>query len=397
MILRTQYLNKLRMFKEKQLIKVITGIRRSGKSTLLEQFQEELINEGVSEKQIVYINFEDLKNEHLMNYKAMYNFISERLCDEKYTYIFLDEVQRVPDFQKAVDSLYIQKNIDLYITGSNSDLLSSELSTLLTGRYVEIKMLPLSFKEYVSAFPASAEKKELFRSYLQNGSMPYVLNLPNEEAVNIYLDGIYHTIISNDIARRHSQTDISVLESILKYLMHNIGSLVSSTNIANTLTSNNRKTSYNTVEKYIGYLTESFLVYEAARYDIKGKQHLKSLAKYYVIDSGIRNMLLSNSASDIGHVLENVIYFELLRRGFKVSIGKIDDREVDFVATNSDTVEYYQVSATVLDENKLRTELGPLERIKDFYPKTLITLDDYNLGNHNGVKIVNAIDFLLAE
>ncbi len=397
MILRTQYLDKLRMFKEKQLIKVITGIRRSGKSTLLEQFQEELINEGVSEKQIVYINFEDLKNEHLMNYKAMYNFISERLCDEKYTYVFLDEVQRVPDFQKAVDSLYIQKNIDLYITGSNSDLLSSELSTLLTGRYVEIKMLPLSFKEYVSAFPASAEKKELFSSYLQNGSMPYVLNLPNEEAVNIYLDGIYHTIISNDIARRHSQTDISVLESILRYLMHNIGSLVSSTNIANALTSNNRKPSYNTVEKYIGYLTESFLVYEAARYDIKGKQHLKSLAKYYVIDSGIRNMLLSNSASDIGHVLENVIYFELLRRGFKVSIGKIDDREVDFVATNSDTVEYYQVSATVLDENKLRTELGPLERIKDFYPKTLITLDDYNLGNHNGIKIVNAIDFLLAK
>lgn len=397
MILRTQYLDKLRMFKEKQLIKVITGIRRSGKSTLLEQFQEELINEGVSEKQIVYINFEDLKNEHLMNYRAMYDFISERLCDERYTYVFLDEVQRVPDFQKAVDSLYIQKNIDLYITGSNSDLLSSELSTLLTGRYVEIKMLPLSFKEYVSAFPASAEKKKLFSSYLQNGSMPYVLNLPNEEAVNIYLDGIYHTIISNDIARRHSQTDISVLESILKYLMHNIGSLVSSTNIANTLTSNNRKTSYNTVEKYIGYLTESFLVYEAARYDIKGKQHLKSLAKYYVIDSGIRNMLLSNSASDIGHVLENVIYFELLRRGFKVNIGKIDDREVDFVATNSDTVEYYQVSATVLDENKLRMELGPLERIKDFYPKTLITLDDYNLGNHNGIKIVNAIDFLLAD
>ena len=396
MITRHQYLEKLRLFKDKQLIKVITGIRRCGKSTLLEQFQTELKTQGVTDEQIIHINFEDLMYEDLLDYKKMYAYISERL-NTKGTYIFLDEIQRVPSFQKAVDSLYIQPNVDVYITGSNSDLLSSELATLLTGRYIEIKMLPLSFKEYVSAFDASANKRELFSTYMQNGAMPYVLNLPNKEAVNIYLEGIYHTILSNDIARRHPQTDLSVLESILKYLMHNIGNLVSSTNIANALTSNNRKTSYNTVEKYIGYLTESFLIYEASRYDVKGKQHLKSLSKYYLIDSGLRNMLLSNSASDIGHILENIVYFELLRRGGKVNVGKLDSREVDFVVTTSEGIEYYQVAATVLDEQKRQTELEPLEKIKDFYPKTLITLDDFNLGNHNGIKIVNAIDFLLSE
>ena len=394
MITRHQYLEKLRLFKDKQLIKVITGIRRCGKSTLLEQFQTELKTQGVTDEQIIHINFEDLMYEDLLDYKKMYAYISERL-NAKGTYIFLDEIQRVPNFQKAVDSLYIQPNVDVYITGSNSDLLSSELATLLTGRYIEIKMLPLSFKEYVSAFDASANKRELFSTYMQNGAMPYVLNLPNKEAVNIYLEGIYHTILSNDIARRHPQTDLSVLESILKYLMHNIGNLVSSTNIANALTSNNRKTSYNTVEKYIGYLTESFLIYEASRYDVKGKQHLKSLSKYYLIDSGLRNMLLSNSASDIGHILENIVYFELLRRGGKVNVGKLDSREVDFVVTTSEGIEYYQVAATVLDEQKRQTELEPLEKINDFYPKTLITLDDFNLGNHNGIKIVNEIDFLL--
>lgn len=396
MIIRHQYLEKLRLFKDKQLIKIITGIRRCGKSTLLDQYQAELKTQGVTDEQIIHINFEDLKHEDLLDYKKMYAYISDRL-NAKATYIFLDEIQRVPNFQKAVDSLYIQPNVDVYITGSNSDLLSSELATLLTGRYIEIKMLPLSFKEYVSAFDSSANKRELFSNYIQNGAMPYVLNLPNKEAVNIYLEGIYHTILSNDIARRHPQVDLSVLESILKYLMHNVGNLVSSTNIANTLTSNHRKTSYNTVEKYIGYLTESFLIYEASRYDVKGKQHLKSLSKYYLIDNGLRNMLLSNSASDIGHVLENIIYFELLRRGGKVNVGKLDSREVDFVVTNSDGIEYYQVAATVLDEQKRKTELEPLEKIRDFYPKTLITLDDFNLGNHNGIKIVNAIDFLLAQ
>ncbi|MEG1536306.1 MAG: ATP-binding protein [Clostridia bacterium] len=395
MIIREQYLDKLRLFREKQLIKVITGIRRCGKSTLLDLFIDELQADGVSDSQIIHINFEDLKNEHLLDYKKTYDYIFERLNKSGYTYIFLDEVQRVKDFQKAVDSLYIQKNVDLYITGSNSDLLSSELATLLTGRYVEIKMLPLSFKEYAASFGGKVSNRDLFNRYLRNGAMPYILNLENNEAIDIYLSGIYHTILTNGIARRHPQVDIAVLESILKYLMHNIGNLVSSVNISNTLTSNNRKTSYNTVEKYIGYLTESFLIYEASRYDVKGKQHLKSLSKFYAVDSGIRTMLLANSASDIGHILENVVYLELLRRGFKVNVGKLDNREVDFVAENSSGTLYFQVAATVLDSEKLRTELEPLERIGDNYPKTLITLDEFNLGNSNGIQIVNAIDFLL--
>lgn len=395
MIVRKEYLDKLRLFKDKQLIKVITGIRRSGKSTLLNQFQDELKRSRVADDQIIRINFEDMDFENLLDYKSMYDYINCRIIAGKNTYVFLDEIQRVPNFQKAVDSIYIKDNVDVYITGSNSDLLSSELATLLTGRYIEIKMLPLSFKEYASNFGNSYDKMDLFNRYLTNGSMPYVLELPTTEAVNIYLDGIYHTILANDIARRHPNTDISVLESILKYLMHNVGSLVSSTNIANTLTSNNRKTAYNTVEKYIGYLEEAFIVYEAQRYDVKGKQHLKSLAKYYAVDNGIRNMLLSNSATNIGYVLENIVYLELLRRGYKVTVGKVDNREVDFVATNSDGVEYFQVSATVLDEDKRRAELEPLERIKDFYPKTLLTLDELNLGNSNGIKIVNVIDFLL--
>ena len=394
MILREQYLAKLRMFREKDVIKIVTGIRRCGKSTLLEQFREELIREGVGEDRIIYINFEDLAYENLLDYHAMYDYITARLSDSGYTYIFLDEVQRVPEFQKAVDSLYIKKNTDVYVTGSNSDLLSSELATLLTGRYIEIRMLPLSFKEYVSAF-LGTDKKELFRNYLTYGSMPYILNMTGREAADIYLNGIYHTIIMTDIAMRHPQTDMSVLESILRYLMHNVGNLVSSANIANTLTSSGRKTSYNTVEKYISFLTESYLIYEAPRYDVKGKQHLKSLSKYYAADTGLRGILLANRESDIGHILENVIYLELLRRGCKVSVGKLDDREVDFIAENSDGIEYFKVAATALDPDKLKTELEPLARIKDNYPKTLITLDDYALGTHNGIRTQNAIDFLL--
>ena len=394
-IKREQYLEKLRLFKEKQIIKVITGIRRCGKSTLMQQFQDELIKQGVSSKQIIYINFEDIKYENLLNYKDLYNFILDKLDKDKFNYIFLDEIQKVSEFQKAVDSLYIQNNVDIYLTGSNSDLLSSELATLLTGRYVEIKMLPLSFSEYVSSFPDELDRKKLFNNYLQFGSMPYVLNLPNKQAIDIYLDGILNTIVNVDIAKRYPQIDLSILDSIMKYLFHNIGNLVSSTNIANTLTSNNRKTSYNTVEKYINYLKECFLIYEATRYDVKGKQHLKSLSKYYVVDTGLRNLMLNNSDSNIGHVLENVIYLELLSRGYNVSVGKLNDREVDFVATNSDGVEYYQVSASVLDSEKLKTELMPLQSIKDNYPKFLITLDEYNLGNFGGIKVINAIDFLL--
>ena len=396
MIKREQYLAKLRLFKNKEVIKVITGIRRCGKSTLMQQFQDELLAQGVLPQQIIAINFEDLQYDNLLDYKKLYDYLLSRVDTGAQNYIFLDEIQKVQDFQKVVDSLYVQKNIDIYITGSNSDLLSSELTSLLTGRYIEVKMLPLSFGEYVDNFNG-ADTRKLFNNYLQFGSMPYVVGLPNKEAIDIYLDGIFNTIVNVDIASRYSQVDLSILQSIAKYLFHNIGSLVSSTNIANTLTSNNRKTTYNTVEKYIGYLKECFLIYEASRYDVKGKQHLKSLSKYYVVDMGLRNLLLSNSATDIGHTLENVVYLELLRRGYKVYVGKLNDREVDFVAINSEGIEYYQVSASVMDADKLKTELTPLQQIKDNHPKTLLTLDEYPLGNYDGIKIENAIDWLLKK
>jgi predicted AAA+ superfamily ATPase len=395
MVIRKQYLENLTSFKEKQLIKVITGIRRCGKSTLLDQYIDQLKLHGVKEEQIIHINFEDMAFENLLDYREMYKYVTERLYGGGYTYVLLDEVQKVENFQKAVDSLYIQKNVDVYITGSNSDLLSSELATLLTGRYVEIKMLPLSFKEYCMFYNNMGDKDKLFYEYLENSSFPYTTMLPDKKARSIYLEGVINTIITVDIAKRHPTVDIVVLESILKFLLHNIGNLVSSTTIADTLTSNKRKTSYNTVEKYIEYLKESYLIYEATRYDIKGKQHLKSLSKYYVSDNGIRNFMLANSNSDIGHVLENIIYLELLRKFNRVNVGKVEDKEVDFVAQNSDGIEYFQVSATIMDEDKLKAELAPLTRIKDFYPKYLITLDRYPFGNYNGIKIINAVDFLL--
>ncbi len=395
MIEREQYLKTLRLFKNKSLIKVITGIRRSGKSTLMEQFIEELKSEGIKQNQIIHINFEDIQFEHLLNYKAMYNYILERLNENSFNYIFLDEVQKVKDFQKAVDSLYIKKNVDVYVTGSNSDLLSSELSSLLTGRYIEIKMLPLSFKEFCLGANEKEDKKALFNDYLKYGAFPYVMELPTNDAKDIYLEGLYNTILNVDIARRYNNVDIGVMESILKFLYHNVGSLVSSTNIANTLSTNGRKTSYNTVEKYIEYLKQSFLIYEANRYDVKGKQHLKSLSKYYAVDLGLRNLLLANNSYNIGHVLENIIYFELLRRGYKVHVGKLENKEVDFVAIKGDEIEYFQVSASVLNEETFNREISSLNAIKDSYPKTLITLDDYYLGNANGIKIKNAIDFLL--
>lgn len=394
MVKRELYLKQLNTFKEKQLIKVITGIRRCGKSTLLEQFIGDLKESGVDEKNIIYINFEDLKYESLLDYKKLYEYINGKLDKSEYTYIFLDEIQKVKDFQKAVDSLYINKKTDIYITGSNSDLLSSELSTLLTGRYVEIKMLPLSFKEYYGFFE-NKDKKECFRRYLENGAMPYVINFDDDESVKIYLEGIYNTILNNDVLKRYPQTDVTLLESILRFLAHNTGNLVSSNKIADTLTSYGRKTTYNTVERYITYLKEAFFVYECKRFDLKGKQFLKSLSKYYFIDNGIRNILMSNSNTDIGHVLENIVYLELLRRYDKVNVGKYEVKEVDFIVKGKYGYEYFQVAATVLDEEVKKRETAPLKSIKDNYPKTLLTFDDIGLGDDNGINVKNIIDFLL--
>ena len=412
-VLRTAYLNKLGEFKEKNLIKVITGIRRSGKSVILEQFQNQLRDCGVLEKQIISINFEKLENEELLNYKKLHDYIKERLNSGGWTYVFLDEIQLVPDFQKAVNSLRTKDKVDIYITGSNSSLLSSELATLLTGRCITVHVLPLSFKEYViamrfaafergetAAAPSETMNKpfynDAFNDYMKFGAFPQTLHFESQKNIYDYLDDVYSAIIRKDILARVKTIQEGILTSIAKFVFHSIGSEISPLNIANTLKSNKREASYNTVEKYLEYLKDAYIIYEVSRYDIKGKQHLKKNAKYYAVDTGLRNVLLANKETNLGYMLENVVFLELLRRNYKVTVGKVDQREVDFVAEKMGGTEYYQIAASVLDPATLARELEPLNNIKDHFPKVLITLDDYSAGNtHNGIKIVNAIDFLL--
>lgn len=398
MIQRKEYLDNLIALKDKQVIKVITGVRRCGKSTLFELFIGHLKQNGVDDSQIISVNLEDLENADLLEYKALYNYIKSKLNPDKQNYIFIDEVQKCAGFEKAVDSLFIKKNCDVYITGSNAYLLSGELATLLSGRYVEIDMLPFSFKEYYEATKSSGKtKKELFDNYLKYGSFPYVAYLENDEKIiHQYIEGIYNTILIKDVATREKINDISLLENILKTVASIIGSPISTKKISDTLVSAGRKISPNTVEAYLRALTDSYILYNAARYDIKGRQYLKTLGKYYFVDSGIRNLIISQSARDLGHLLENVVFLELLRRNNRVNIGKLSEKEVDFVATNMKEVEYYQVSASVLDEKTLQRELAPLQEIKDNYPKILLTLDDIGNGaNYEGIKQVNIIDWLL--
>ena len=354
---------------------------------------------GVEDSQIISVNLEELENADLLDYTALYNHITSKLVPDKNNYIFIDEVQKCSEFEKAVDSLFIKKNCDVYITGSNAYLLSGELATLLSGRYIQIDMLPFSFKEYYEATKESGKgKREIFDSYLRYGSFPYVAYLENDEKViNQYIEGIYNTILLKDVATREKINDVSVLENILKTVASSIGSPISTKKISDTLISSGRKISPNTVEAYLRALTDSYILYNATRYDIKGRQFLKTLGKYYFVDSGIRNHIISQSARDLGHLLENVVYLELLRRKNRVNIGKLAEKEVDFVATNMKEVEYYQVSASVLDENTLERELAPLQEIKDNYPKTLLTLDDIGNGtNYEGIKQINVIDWLLA-
>ena len=397
-VIRTALIEKIKAFREKKLIKVITGVRRSGKSVLLRQFIDCLKQDDVRENQIVYISFEELENEYLKDYKVLHEHIKERLNPNGWTYIFLDEIQEVDEFQKTINSLLTKDKIDIYVTGSNSKLLSSELATLLTGRCIPIHVLPLSFKECASIHSNNLNPEKIFNKYMKQGGFPQTLELSTQKDVYDYLDSVYSTIIRKDILTREKSVDIGVLESITKFLAHNIGSLVSSTNIANALTSNKRKTSYNTVEKYIGLLKDCYIIYEVGRYDIKGKEYLKQNAKYYVVDTGLRNMLLANKETDLGHLLENIVYFELLRREYKVSIGQYGTKEIDFVATKDKKTEYYQVCASVTDKDTLARELEPLNNIKDHYPKYLITLDEYTAGNvYNGIQVINAIDFLLAR
>ena len=399
MIERNEYLDVLKRFKDKELIKVISGIRRCGKSTLLELYKEYLLNNGISEDQIISVNLEDLKYNFIDNYMSLYNYINDNLKPNKRNYVFIDEVQKIDEFQKAVDSLYIKKNVDLYITGSNAKLLSSELATLLSGRYIEVKMLPLSFKEYKDAYK-NLNNEELYKKYISFGSLPFTTTLETEDDVSMYLSSIYNDIIIKDVMTRKKIADETMLKSVANFAMDNIGNLVSINNIANTMASDGRDINVRTVERYLEGFVESFFLYKASRYDIKGKQYLKTGEKYYVSDLGLRYFILGRKIGDYGHVLENVVYLELLRRGYDVFIGKVDEYEVDFVAFNNDGRIYVQVADTLKgkDENDTKImdrELKSLKKIDDNYEKIILTSDIIPLSNEDGIKIRNVFDWLL--
>jgi len=395
LIPRPQFLENLIKFREVDVIKVVTGVRRCGKSTLFVLYMEYLKSTGVDESQIVHINLEDMGMEHLHSYKALHEFLLSKLQKDKMTYIFIDEVGRCVGFEKAVDSIYIKKNTDVYVTGSNADLLSGEIATLLSGRYVEIKMLPFSFAEYYEA-NSNKNKNQAFTSYMNIGSFPVVVSqLKNDmELSDQYLEGIYNTIIVKDVVTRKGVSDVGLLKNIVKFLSSNIGSSISVANITDYINKSGRKITQKTVDKYVKALMNSFLFYNVERYNIKGKNLLKTLGKYYIIDTGLRNHLLSSSNSDMGHQIENIVYLELLRRGYRVNIGKIDEKEIDFIATKQHTKEYYQVAMTALEESVRVRELNPLQRVSDNYPKYLLTLD-FITGDNEGIKQLNLIDWLL--
>ncbi|BES66444.1 ATP-binding protein [Gottschalkiaceae bacterium SANA] len=396
---RDLYLNQLITFKNKKLIKVITGLRRSGKSTLLSLFENHLLANGVDKDHIIRMNFESFQFDEITSYKELHAYINERLIDknEKH-YILLDEVQQVSSWERVINSLLVDANVDIYLTGSNAYLLSSELSTLLSGRYVEIKMQPLSFKEYLDFLEADKEDNllETFNQYLQYGGLPTVIELLDKpNTIDSFLEGIYNTVLMKDVVERNGVRDAALLESILKFIAANVGNIVSTKKIADYLTSNGRKTTSDTIDNYLKMLENAFIIYKANRYDLKGKLFLKTLEKYYIVDIGIRNKLTGLGNTHYGHVLENIVYLELLRRGYRVSIGKIGSLEVDFVATKDDEKIYYQVSATIMDEKTRARELRPLESISDNYPKYILTMDQTIFNDYSGIKVTNIIDFLL--
>lgn len=394
---RPAYMEQLISLKDKQLIKVVTGIRRCGKSTLFDLYCSYLKEQGVPQEQIIRVNLEDPDHHDIDGYMKLYQMIKEQLVPDKMNYIFVDEVQNVPEYQKAIDGLFIRKNCDVYITGSNAYMLSGELATLLSGRYVEINMLSLSFSEYIEGLGDKSDLIIKYQRYIQNGSFPYILSLQRRQDILAYLEGIYTTIVLKDIATRKRISDISMLDSVIRYMFDNIGNISSASKIANTMTSNGRSISVHTVENYLSALTESYVLYKIGRYDVKGKQHLITGAKYYLSDIGLRYYVLGTKRADMGHILENVVFLELIRRGYEVHIGKIGQTEVDFIAISSEGEEYYQVAYTVSgdDGKTLERELTPLSNIKDHNPKYLLTMDFVPLTSHNGIKQINALEWLL--
>ena len=401
MIERKEYLKQLLSWKDQSIIKVLTGIRRCGKSTILKLYQEYLLNNGIDPSQIISINFEELEYEDLQDYKKLYQYIKDRLVENKMMYIFLDEIQNVPSYEKVVDSLHVKENIDIYITGSNSYIFSGQLATYLSGRYIEIPVLPLSFKE---VYNPQTDKEEAFQKYMKTGGFPYInqIQLLNEQ-IDMYLEGIYNTVIVKDIEERinrknsKSVTDIALLKAISKYLSSVVGSPVSIRSITNYFKSNERKTSPNTISNYIEALCESYLYYPVEVMDISGKEVLKSNKKYYIVDPGIRNYILPKQFYDLGFTIENIVYLELLRRRYNVNIGRSGRTEVDFIAKKNDVYTYIQVTASLVDENTFNREIRPLKQIEDNYEKIILTLDRYTLGNYEGIKVINIIDWLLEE
>lgn len=398
MVIRKEFMKILWDWKDKKVIKVVTGVRRCGKSTLLSQFKSEV--EKLGECNAISINFDDLENEFLCDYHVLYQHLVEKIADGLMNYIFLDEIQLVPQFEKVVNSLFLKENVDIYITGSNAYMLSGEIATLLSGRYVEIKMLPFSFAEYAQ-FKRDFLKKEvvadetLYNEYVSLGGFPYVASISNDKnLVRDYIRGIYSTIVLKDIIQRKKLSDSDVLEKVCKFTLSNVGNLVSSKKVSDTLTSGGRKTSPATVENCYSALTESYLFYKATRYDIKGKEFLKSLEKYYAVDMGLRFFMLGIRTGDDGFILENVVFLELLRRGYEVYVGKYNDFEIDFVAKKDGLTEYYQVALSVRGQDTLERELRPFRLIKDNYPKFLITLDNSNDIDHDGITQVYAVKWL---
>lgn len=395
MIERVEYLEKIKKWKDKDVIKVVTGIRRCGKSTLFDLYIEYLKSIGIKEDHIISINLESL-DYTFNNYKELYDYVINLIKDKEKYYVFLDEIQNLSDFQRVVDALYIKKNIDVYITGSNAVLLSGELATLISGRYIEIKVLPLSFKEYKDYYNVEGDEK-LYLKYINNSSFPYTLKLENSDEIDEYLESIYNTIIVKDIAARKKITDIGMLKSVTEFLFSSIGSIMSVKKIADTLTSNGRNISVHTVESYLDLLTESYIFNKVSRYDIKGKQHLETKNKYYATDVTMRYAVLGRKDLDAGHILENIIYLELIRRGYKVYIGKVGEKEIDFVAVNKEGTVYYQVAYTTRDEKTLDRELSPLMSINDHYPKYILTMDIDPEVDYNGIRKMNVIDWLLKK
>ena len=404
MVERKEYLTELISWKDEQVIKVVTGIRRCGKSTLLQQYQAWLKSNGVSDTQIVSVNLEELEYEELLDYKKLYAYLKERLVPGKTTYIFLDEIQNVVGFEKVVDSLYVKPDVDIYLTGSNAYMLSGDLATLLTGRYVEIKLLPLSFGEFLTITGLDTEHG--LAEYLNCGGLPYIARMDRTaEKVDAYLEGIYNTVIVKDIEARQSRKerepskrkvgDIVLLKSIARYLASVVGSPVSIRSITDYLVSSGRKVSANTVDDYVDALTESFVFYPVDRFDIAGKQLLKTNRKLYIVDLGLRNHILPKRSYDLGFSLENVVYLELLRRGYRVWVGKLGATEVDFVAERQGLYAYYQVTADMTAQETFEREMRPLRLIRDNYEKVVLTADRLTPGNYEGIRVKNLVDWLL--